>query len=51
MPRAIAVVVGIVTALRGPLLDNPEPVNASIPILVTGAGIVIDVNAEQLTNA
>ncbi len=51
MPRVFAVDVGIVTASLGPLLDNPEPVNASLVIELTEAGIVIDFNKIQLMNA
>ena len=50
MPRAVAVVEGIVTAPGGvadPLLFNPEPLNVWEPIELTSSGIVIDVNATQ----
>ena len=45
IPRVLAVAEDIYTVI------NPEPVNASPPILVTESGIVIDVKLEQSWNA
>jgi hypothetical protein len=51
IPSLIAVDVDIVTALRGPLLDNPEPMNELLLIFATELPIVIVVNVLHPANA